>query len=130
LITSTAGSLLLRRLLEAEPPPEVVVVEREVNQSPMERNRDLKDDDEEEEEVERSENGRDQAGLDAQLRCSGVRRPEDDGARDPRRSRPAMLGSESRRAPSLLCRPAGIGRRGRSRGPRLAAACWLLLLSC
>jgi hypothetical protein len=102
LITSTAGSLLLRRLLEAEPPPEVVVVEREVNQSPMERNRDLKDDDEEEEEVERSENGRDQAGLDAQLRCSGVRRPEDDGARDPRRSRPAMLGSESRRAPSLL----------------------------
>ena len=91
LITSTAAGAasLIRRLLEAD---DVVVVEEEeseVNQTPMERNRDLKE--EEEEEllllplpllmVPRSES----AGLHAQ------RRPDDEGdMAAPRWSRPAM----------------------------------------
>jgi len=103
LITSTAAGAasLIRRLLEAD---DVVVVEEEeseVNQTPMERNRDLKDEDEDDDDddellpllvVPRSESGRDHAGLHAQRRpCSGVSRPDDEGDRDPRRSRPAML---------------------------------------
>jgi len=96
LITSTAAGAasLIRRLLEAD---DVVVMEEEeseVNQTPMERNRDLKDEDEDDDDddellpllvVPRSESGRDHAGLHAQ------RRPDDEGdMAAPRWSRPAM----------------------------------------
>ena len=82
MITSTAAGAasLIRRLLEAD----------DVNQTPMERNRDLKEEEEEEEllllplpllMVPRSES----AGLHAQ------RRPDDEGdMAAPRWSRPAM----------------------------------------
>jgi len=95
-------------------------VESELNHTPMERNRDLKDEEEEEEEEEEelllrrrppplSDSGRDHAGLRGHRSCSGFRLPDpdpdpddDDGARVPRRSRPAML-----RSPQWL-----VGRRG------------------
>ena len=89
-------------------------VESELNHTPMERNRDLKD---EELLLRRrppplSDSGRDHAGLRGHRSCSGFRLPDpdpdpdpddDDGARVPRRSRPAML-----RGPQWL-----VGRRGR-----------------
>ena len=127
LITSTAAGAasLIRRLLEAD---DVVVMEEEeseVNQTPMERNRDLKDEDEDDDDddellpllvVPRSESGRDHAGLHAQRRpCSGVSRPDDEGDRDPRRSRPAML-RQTRR---------GLIELGRCRC-QLPAACYII----
>jgi hypothetical protein len=91
-------------------------VESELNHTPMERNRDLKEEEEEEEEPllrprpsPLSDSGRDHAGLRGHRSCSGFRLPDpdpdddDDGARVPRRSRPAML-----RGPQWL-----VGRRGR-----------------
>ena len=117
LITSTAAGAasLIRRLLEAD----------DVNQTPMERNRDLKDEDEDDDDddellpllvVPRSESGRDHAGLHAQRRpCSGVSRPDDEGDRDPRRSRPAML-RQTRR---------GLIELGRCRC-QLPAACYII----
>jgi hypothetical protein len=124
LITSTAAGAasLIRRLLA---PDDVLVVESEVNQTPMERNRDLNEEEEEEEEllpllvVLRSESGRDHAGLHAQRSCSGVRRPDDEGASAPRRSRPAMLRqtrSVARRGELGRCLlPAAILIRSRAR---------------
>jgi len=91
-------------------------VESELNHTPMERNRDLKEEEEEEEEPllrprpsPLSDSGRDHAGLRGHRSCSGFRLPDpdpdddDDGAKVPRRSRPAML-----RGPQWL-----VGRRGR-----------------
>jgi len=88
-------------------------VESELNHTPMERNRDLKDEEEEElllrpRPPPLSDSGRDHAGLRGHRSCSGFRLPDpdpddDDGARVPRRSRPAML-----RGPQWL-----VGRRGR-----------------
>ena len=87
-------------------------VESELNHTPMERNRDLKDEEEEELLLRRrppplSDSGRDHAGLRGHRSCSGFRLPDpdpdDDGARLPRRSPPAML-----RSPQWL-----VGRRGR-----------------
>jgi hypothetical protein len=80
-------------------------VESELNHTPMERNKDLKEEEDVEEPLLRprapplSDSGRDHAGLRGHHSCSGARLPDpdpdpddDDGARKaPRRSRPAML---------------------------------------
>jgi hypothetical protein len=111
---SPAGAAsLLHRFMDADDDEEDAV-ESELNHTPMERNRDLKDDDDEEELLLRprppplSDSGRDHAGLSGHRSCSGFRLPDpdpddDDGARLPRRSRPAML-----RGPQWL-----VGRRCR-----------------
>ena len=112
---ASAASLLLR-FMDADADDDDDAVESELNHTPMERNRDLKDEEEEEEEEELllrprtpplSDSGRDHAGLRGHRSCSGFRLPDpdpdDDGARLPRRSPPAML-----RSPQWL-----VGRRGR-----------------
>jgi hypothetical protein len=85
---SPAGAAsLLHRFMDADADDdEEDAVESELNHTPMERNRDLKD---EEELLLRprppplSDSGRDHAGLRGHRSCSGIRLP--------RRSRPAMI---------------------------------------
>ena len=71
--------------------PASAAVTRELNHTPMERNRDLKDEEEEELLLRRrppplSDSGRDHAGLRSHHSCSGASLPDqdDDGARVPR----------------------------------------------
>ena len=94
-------------------------VKTELNHTPTERDRDLKDEEEEELLLRRrppplSDSGPDHAGLRGHRSCSGSRLPDpdpdDDGARLPRRSPPAML------------RGAMVGRQTRSRVAPSSAA--------
>ena len=110
----TGAASLLLRFMDADADDDV---ESELNHTPMERNRDPKDEEEDAlllrpRPPPLSDSGRDHAGLRGHRSCSGFRLPDpdpdpdpddDDGARLPRRSRPAML-----RGPQWL-----VGRRGR-----------------
>jgi hypothetical protein len=93
--TSSAGagsSLILFFLLEVEAASDV---ETELNHTPMDLNRDLTEAALLPRPPPPSESGRDHAGLQANLPCSGVRHPEEEEEDDtliPRRSRSAMLG--------------------------------------